>query len=219
MKTRGSLIVLSGFAGVGKGTVLKSLFETREGYAYSVSATTRAPRPGEVDGVHYFFVSKERFEEMIRNDELLEYACYVGNYYGTPRDYVESRLEDGFDVILEIEVQGALKIREKVPDAVLIYMLPPSAQELYERLKGRGTETGEVIAKRMRRAAEEAKNLEQYDYIVVNDDADVCAGRLHRVIRSQRQRVKSNLPFIRKLQEELKELNERNVDSSSASHD
>ena len=106
MKTRGSLIVLSGFAGVGKGTVLKTLFETQEGYAYSVSATTRQPRPGEVDGVHYFFVSKERFEEMIQNDELLEYATYVGNYYGTPRAYVEEKLDQGFDVILEIEVQG-----------------------------------------------------------------------------------------------------------------
>ena len=125
MKTRGSLIVLSGFAGVGKGTVLKALFETQEGYAYSVSATTRSPRPGEVDGVHYFFVTKERFEEMIEGDELLEYASYVGNYYGTPRAYVEEKLDEGFDVILEIEVQGALNIKKKVPEAVLIYMLPP----------------------------------------------------------------------------------------------
>ncbi|MBP3873414.1 MAG: guanylate kinase [Lachnospiraceae bacterium] len=209
MKTRGSLIVLSGFAGVGKGTVLKSLFETQEGYAYSVSATTRQPRPGEVDGVHYFFVSKERFEEMIRDDELLEHASYVGNYYGTPRAYVEQKLEEGFDVILEIEVQGALKIKEKVPEAVLIYMLPPSADILYERLKGRGTETDEVIGRRMKKAAQEAESVEQYDYMVVNDDADECAARLHALIRSQRQRVRSSLPFIRKLAKELANMSEK----------
>lgn len=209
VKTRGSLIVLSGFAGVGKGTVLKSLFETQEGYAYSVSATTRQPRPGEVDGVHYFFVSKERFEEMIRDDELLEHASYVGNYYGTPRAYVEQKLDEGFDVILEIEVQGALKIKEKVPEAVLIYMLPPSADILYERLKGRGTETDEVIGRRMKKAAQEAESVEQYDYMVVNDDADECAARLHALIRSQRQRVRSSLPFIRKLAKELANMSEK----------
>lgn len=209
MKTKGSLIVLSGFAGVGKGTVLKTLFETREGYAYSVSATTRSPRPGEIEGVHYFFVSKERFEEMIEKDELLEYASYVGNYYGTPKSYVDEKLEEGFDVILEIEVQGALNVKKKVPEAVLIYMLPPGAQVLYERLKGRGTETDEVIDKRMKRAAREAENVEQYDYIIVNDDADECAARLHSLIRTQRERTGSNLPFIRKLQEELKNMSEK----------
>ena len=209
MRTRGSLIVLSGFAGVGKGTVLKALFETREGYAYSVSATTRSPRPGEVDGVHYFFTTKDRFEEMIEKGELLEYARYVGNYYGTPRAYVEEKLDQGFDVILEIEVQGALAIKDKVPDAVLIYMLPPGAETLYQRLKGRGTETDEVIAKRMCRAAQEAHSLEQYEYIIVNDDVDECAANLHTLIRAQRQRVRSNLPFIRKLQEELVDLSEK----------
>ena len=209
MKTRGSLIVLSGFAGVGKGTVLKTLFETQEGYAYSVSATTRQPRPGEVDGVHYFFVSKERFEEMIQNDELLEYATYVGNYYGTPRAYVEEKLDQGFDVILEIEVQGALNIKKKVPDAILIYMLPPGAQILHERLKGRGTETNEVIAKRMLRAAQEAVCVSQYDYIIVNNDVDECAASLHALIRAQRLRVRSNLPFIRKLTKELTNLSEK----------
>ena len=209
MKTRGSLIVLSGFAGVGKGTVLKTLFETQEGYAYSVSATTRRPRPGEVDGVHYFFTSKEHFEEMIEKDELLEYASYVGNYYGTPRAYVMQKLEEGFDVILEIEVQGALNIKKKVPDAVLIYMLPPGAETLYKRLRGRGTETDEVIAKRMRRAEQEARNVEQYDYIVINNDVDECAMELHTLIRAQRRRVKSNLPFIHKLQDELKDMSEK----------
>ncbi len=205
MKSRGSLIVLSGFAGVGKGTVLRSLFETEDGYAYSVSATTRKPRPGEVDGIHYFFVSKERFEEMIEKDELLEHACYVDNYYGTPRAYVEQKLEEGFDVILEIEVQGALNVKKKVPDAMLIYMLPPSAQVLRSRIEGRGTESADVIDKRMKRAAEESAAVEQYDYIIVNKDADECAAQLHTLIRSQRLRVRSNMPFIQKLQKELKE--------------
>lgn len=203
MKTRGSLIVLSGFAGVGKGTVLKSLFETNDGYAYSVSATTRDPRPGEVDGVHYFFITKERFEEMIRGDELLEYASYVGNYYGTPKEYVDRRLEEGFDVILEIEVQGALKIKKKVPDAVLIYMLPPSAKTLKDRLTGRGTETEDVIRKRLRRAAEEAVGAEEYDYIIVNDDVDECAQQLNGLIRSQRLRTNRNLEFMRAMQKDL----------------
>ena len=206
MKTRGSLIVLSGFAGVGKGTVLKSLFETHEGYAYSVSATTREPRPGEVDGVHYFFISKERFEQMIAGDELLEHACYVGNYYGTPKAYVDRKLEEGFDVILEIEIQGALNIKKKVPEAILIYMLPPSAKTLKERLTGRGTETEEVILKRMKRAAEEAVGVEQYDYIIVNEDADECAQELNCLIRAQRLRAGSNMSFIRKIQRDLKEL-------------
>ena len=206
MKTRGNLIVLSGFAGVGKGTVLKSLFETHEGYAYSVSATTRDPRPGEVEGVHYFFISKERFEEMIRNDELLEYASYVGNYYGTPKAYVDRKLEDGFDVILEIEAQGALKIKKKLPDAVLIFMLPPCAKTLKERLTGRGTETEDVIRKRLRRAAEEAVEAEKYDYIIVNDDVDECAQRLNSLIRSQRLRTNSNLAFMRALQKDLTKL-------------
>ncbi len=208
MKSRGNLIVLSGFAGVGKGTVLQSLFETQDGYAYSVSATTRKPRPGEVDGIHYFFVTKERFEEMIEKDELLEYAQYVENYYGTPKAYVEEKLEEGFDVILEIEVQGALNVKKKVPDAMLIYMLPPSAKVLRERLEGRGTESSEVINKRMRRAAEESAAVEKYDYIIINDDADECASRLHTLIRSQRMRVSSSLPYIRKLQKELKEHSE-----------
>ena len=206
MKTRGSLIVLSGFAGVGKGTVLKSLFETNDGYAYSVSATTRQPRPGEVDGVHYFFVSRERFEQMIEGDELLEHASYVGNYYGTPKAYVDRKLEEGFDVILEIEVQGALEIKKKVPQAILIYMLPPSAQTLKDRLTGRGTETPDVILKRLRRAAEEARGAQEYDYIIVNDDADECAQELNRLIRAQRLRTENNLPFIRKIEEDLKTL-------------
>ena len=143
---------------------------------------------------------------MIANDELLEYACYVDNYYGTPKAYVDSKLEDGFDVILEIEVQGALNIKKKVPDAILIYMLPPSAVTLRDRLTGRGTETPDVIRKRMERAAEEAVGVEQYDYIVVNDDADECAQELNSLIRAQRHRTGSNKAFIRMIQEDLKRL-------------
>jgi guanylate kinase len=161
MKTRGSLIVLSGFAGVGKGTVLKSLFETREGYAYSVSATTRSPRPGEVDGVHYFFVTKDRFEEMIRGEELLEYANYVGNYYGTPMAPVEEKLEQGIDVLLEIEVQGALKVMEKCPDAVSVFIAPPSLEELGNRLRGRGTEAEETVMQGIFTAMAESEQLLQ----------------------------------------------------------
>ena len=204
MKTKGSLIVLSGFSGVGKGLVLQTLFETNSGYAYSVSATTRSPRPGEVDGIHYFFVSKERFEEMIRNDELLEYASYVDNYYGTPRSFVDRKLEDGFDVILEIELQGAMKIREKRPDAILIFMMPPSAKVLRDRLTGRGTESEEVIRNRLARAVKEAEGIENYDYIIVNDNADECAQELHSLIRSQRLRTKSSLDFITQIREEMK---------------
>ena len=204
MKTRGSLIVLSGFAGVGKGTVLKSLFETHEGYAYSVSATTRSPRPGEVDGVHYFFVSRERFEQMIANDELLEYACYVDNYYGTPKAYVDSKLEDGFDVILEIEVQGALNIKKKVPDAILIYMLPPSAVTLRDRLTGRGTETPDVIRKRMERAAEEAVCMKDYDYLAMNLDGAVeeCVDRVHQILQCEHTRTSRNTEFMEKIRTE-----------------
>ena len=135
MKRRGLLIVLSGFSGAGKGTVMKSLLQKYDNYALSISATTRQPRPGEVDGREYFFKTREEFEQMIVEDKLLEHAQYVGNYYGTPRDYVEHKLEDGFDVILEIEIQGALKVKEKFPDTVLMFLMPPTADELKKRLE------------------------------------------------------------------------------------
>ncbi len=153
MSRKGCLVIISGFSGAGKGTVVKALMERFDCYALSISATTRQPRPGEENGREYFFKTKEEFEELIRQDALYEYAQYVSNYYGTPKAYVEEQLEAGKDVILEIEVQGALKVKEKNPDALLLFVTPPSAQELKRRLEGRGTETPEVIEERMARAA------------------------------------------------------------------
>ena len=160
MRRKGILIVVSGFSGVGKGTLMKRLLEDYDDYALSVSATTRSPRPGEEDGREYFFKSVEEFEKMIAQDELIEYAKYVNNYYGTPKEYVMQQLEEGKDVILEIEIQGALKVKEKYPDTLLLFVTPPGARELKERLVGRGTETMEVIESRMKRAVEESEGMD-----------------------------------------------------------
>ena len=168
--SKGILVVVSGFSGAGKGTVMKRLLEKYDDYALSVSVTTRAPRPGEEDGIAYFFRSREEFEQLIREDALIEYAQYVENYYGTPRSYVEEQLSAGRNVILEIEIQGAMKVKEKIPEALLVFVTPPTVAELEKRLKGRGTETDQVIADRLARAGEEAKGMDQYDYILVNDD-------------------------------------------------
>ena len=203
MTERGSLIVLSGFSGVGKGTVLRLMMSRYDHYAYSVSATTRQPRAGEVDGKDYFFKSTKEFESMIERGELLEYARYVDHYYGTPRAYVRQQMESGRDVILEIEVQGALNIRRMVPEAVLIYMLPPDASTLADRLRGRGTETADVIRGRLKAAAGEARHIGDYDYVIVNDDAEQCAVRLNGLIEAQRLRTARNLPFIKAIQEGL----------------
>ncbi len=208
MKHRGILTVLSGFSGSGKGTIMKELLSRHQGYALSVSATTRQPREGEVHGREYFFVSRERFQEMIRQGELLEYAQYVDNYYGTPRSYVLEQLEQGKDVILEIEIQGARKIRQQFPDALLVFVTPPSAQELLRRLSGRGTETEEVIRARMRRAVQESEGMEDYDCILVNDDLDACVSQLHSLIRSWHLRAENNGDFIRQMKEELNHLQE-----------
>ena len=156
MSKKGVLVVVSGFSGAGKGTLMRALMNRYMNYALSVSATTRAPREGEEDGREYFFKTREEFEQLIKEDALIEYAQYVGNYYGTPKAYVEKELESGRDVILEIEIQGALKVKEKIPDALLLFVAPPSAGELKRRLVGRGTETPEVIGSRLQRAAEEA---------------------------------------------------------------
>lgn len=184
MKKQGTLVVVSGFAGTGKGTVMKELMARYDSYALSVSATTRNPRPGEVDGREYFFKTKEEFEKMIEEDAFVEYACYVSNYYGTPKKYVEEQLAAGKDVILEIEIQGALKIKEQFPEALLLFLAPPSADVLKQRLVGRGTETEEVIEQRLARAVEESKGIENYDYLVVNDDLDQCVETVHQMIQS-----------------------------------
>ena len=203
MKHKGLLIVISGFSGVGKGTLVKKLVDSYDDYALSVSMTTRAPRDGEKDGVSYFFVDKETFEETIANDGLIEYASYVGNYYGTPRAWVEEQLESGRDVVLEIEVQGALKVKEKFPEALLLFLLPPSAQELKHRLEKRGTETAEVIEQRLKRAREEAEYIGRYDFIEVNDDLDACMGRINGIVAAAHGWPSLNTETINTLKEEL----------------
>lgn len=204
MSDQGLLVVVSGFSGAGKGTLMKALLNQYHNYALSISATTRTPREGEVDGREYFFVSRERFEEMIEQEELIEYAQYVGNYYGTPKQYVFRQMADGKDVILEIEIQGALKIKEKFPQALLLFVLPPSADDLKARLIGRGTESMDVITARLHRASEEAEGMNSYDYILVNDTVESCVEEMHHLIQSQHNRVVSNLDFIEQMKQELK---------------
>lgn len=206
--SKGILVILSGFSGSGKGTLMKRLLEKYDNYALSVSATTRSPRPGERDGVDYFYKTEEEFSRMIRNDEFLEYACYVNHSYGTPAAYVDEQLNLGKDVILEIEIQGALKVKKKRPDTVLIFVTPPSAEELERRLTGRGTETQEVIQQRMARAVEEAESMEQYDYILVNDTVEECVDQLHLLIQSQHLQTSHQRDFIREIRGELKEREE-----------
>ena len=184
MKEKGLLLVISGFSGAGKGTVVKRLLELHNDYALSISATTRSPREGEQNGREYFFKSTEEFESMIDNSELIEYAKYVSNYYGTPKAYVEEQLEAGKNVILEIEIQGALNIKKMYPDAVLLFIMPPSAEELERRLRQRGTETEDVISSRMKTAEVELAQKMEYDVQVVNDDLERAVDELVEVINS-----------------------------------
>ncbi len=196
MKHKGILIVVSGFSGAGKGTLMKQLVRTYDNYALSVSMTTRSPRAGE----------EEVFEEKISQEGLIEYASYCDNYYGTPRDYVEKQLEKGKDVILEIEIQGALKVKEKFPTALLMFVMPPGAAELKKRLEGRGTESPEVIQKRLKRATEEAEGIEQYDFIVINDKLEECVDEMHSLILAAHFTPNRNEEFINNMRKELEEL-------------
>ena len=209
MNQQGILVVVSGFSGAGKGTLMKELLKRYDNYALSVSATTRQPREGEKDGEDYFFVSREYFQQMIEEGRLVEYAQYVNHYYGTPRDYVEKKMAEGKDVILEIEIQGALKVKKRFPDALLIFVTPPSAQELRRRLVGRGTETIEVIGARLRRAAEEASGMEAYDYLLINDEIDACVELMHQLITLQHSKTCYHLDFLSRMREELYHLDDR----------
>ena len=207
MNKKGILAVVSGFSGAGKGTLMKELLnQHQDQYALSISATTRKPREGEEHGREYFFLTVEEFQNMIAEDALIEHACYVGNYYGTPRSYVEEQMAAGRDVILEIEIQGALEVKKKFPDTLLLFVTPHSAQVLEERLRGRGTETEEVIRERLKRASQEAMYMDQYDYILVNDNLETCVEQMHQLIQSQHEKVSENLDFIEEMKTELKQL-------------
>ncbi len=194
LNDRGLLIVISGPSGVGKGTVRKALFEMpKHNLTYSVSMTTRNIRPGEKDGKDYYFVSKEEFERRIKEGKFLEHAEFVGNYYGTPLDKVNEQLDNGKEVVLEIEVEGALQVKNKVPDCVMIFIVPPSKEDLYKRLRSRGTESEEIIEQRVQKANREFKKAKYYDYIVVNDDVYNAADRILAIIRAEHARTKRSI--------------------------
>lgn len=199
MKSSGVLIVLSGPAGVGKGTICSNLIESSKNTFLSVSATTRAPRGIEEDGVHYYFKTKSEFEFMIENDELLEYASFCGNYYGTPKQAVMEHIKNGNDVILEIEVQGAFQVKEKFPEAVLVFILPPTFDELKNRLVGRGTESPEVVEKRLTRAMEEFKVVPDYDYIILNDTIEDSVQQLSTIIKAEKNKPCRNKELIQEV--------------------
>ncbi len=215
---KGSLVVISGFSGVGKGTVVKTLLSEYPDYQLSISATTRAPRENEQDGREYHFITEEAFRRMIDTNGLIEYTVYCNHYYGTPRSFLEENLRDGKDVILEIEVNGALNIRRLYPDAILIFMTAPSAHDLVDRLSGRGTESEEVILARLQRALTEAESIDRYDYVIVNDTPQTCADRIHALknavahpsdstaglISEARSDLPANQDFIRQFNEELR---------------
>lgn len=202
LNDKGMLIVISGPSGVGKGTVRKALFEKRgHRLVYSISMTTRKPREGEIDGVDYYFVSREEFQDRINRGQFLEWAEFVGNYYGTPKDKVEEQIEAGKEVVLEIEVNGALQVLSKVRDAVSIFIVPPGKQALYDRLRRRGTEPEEVIQERMAKANREFQLAHKYDYIVVNDDVDNAADRIMAIIRAEHARTERSIYKYKQLLE------------------
>lgn len=204
MNKKGILTVLSGFSGAGKGTLVKTLCANYEEYALSVSATTRSPREGEKDGEAYFFKSVEEFKKMIAQDDFVEYAQYVDNFYGTPKAYVEEQMNQGKDVILEIEIQGALKVKEKFPDTLLLFMMTPDADTLKERLSGRGTESQELIDSRLARAVEEADGIEAYDYLIINDKLEDAVEQVHGIIKGAHNRISRNTEFIKKIKTDMK---------------
>ena len=179
---KGKLLIISGFSGVGKGTIVEKMLEAFDNYKISISCTTRNPRPAEEDGVHYHFISKDEFEKMIANDELLEYAKYVDNYYGTPKKFVDECLERGENVILEIESEGARKVKDKMPEAIMIFVLPPSAKHLKDRLVGRGSEDLEAIEKRLAKAVEETDAMKHYDFFVINDTIEKAADTIDKIV-------------------------------------
>jgi guanylate kinase len=189
------LLVISGPSGVGKGTVVKELVKN-ENYALSVSATTREPRKGEVDGINYFFMSDEKFEELIKSDSFMEHAGYCKHYYGTPKDYVFAKMDEGKDVILEIKVQGALQIKKKYPEAVLLFILPPSMDELKARLTGRGTESDEVIEERLNQAVEELSHAGSYDYVITNDKIENAVDLINTIVTAEHKKANRNERLI-----------------------
>lgn len=205
MNREGLLIVISGFSGAGKGTLMKRLTADYDNYALSISMTTRKPRQGEQNGREYFFVSDEEFEKRVAEDGMIEYAGYCGHYYGTPRNYVENNLKNGKDVILEIEIQGAMKVKSQYPNALTLFVMPPSAHELYARLKGRGTESDDVIRERLLRAAEESDGIDTYDYIVINDNLEDCIAQINTIVEASRNTPDMQEEFIDKIRKELKE--------------
>lgn len=204
MTERGLLIVLSGPSGVGKGTVRKAIFDSGEiDFEYSISMTTRTQRAGEEDGVDYFFRSREAFEELIENGGLLEYAEYVGNYYGTPLEYVEETLCKGKDVFLEIEVNGARQVREKMPEGIFIFLTPPDIMELKSRILNRGTEEIALVEKRLEKAVEEIKMMDHYDYAVVNDQVENAVAKVKHIIESEHLKVPRVINRYKKIVEEM----------------
>ncbi len=200
---RGIVVVVSGFSGAGKGTLMKKMITEYDEYALSVSMTTRQPREGEVDGREYFFTTHENFERLIGESMFIEHARYCDNYYGTPRMFVDEKLAEGKNVLLEIEVQGALQVRDMYPDAALLFVTPPSVEELENRLRSRGTETEEKIQQRLARAKEEAKFIDRYDYLLINDDLDRCKEEMHRIIRAAHASPKYNAVLVRSLTTDL----------------
>lgn len=200
---RGKLVIVSGFSGAGKGTIMKKLVSEKDNYALSVSATTRKPREGEVEGNSYFFKTVKEFEQMIKENAFLEYARYVDNYYGTPKAFVEQMMNEGKDVLLEIEIQGAMKVKKAYPDAILIFITTKDAKTLRQRLIGRGTETEDVINKRLVRAKEEALGVEDYNYIVVNDILEDCVETVDRIVRSEHNRTSDKISIIEEIRRDL----------------